>query len=245
MALDRSLREAHNAVQRAYYEERSAAENRRIAVRSTPYIRNHIERFIAFNDLGVDESLLDVGCGMGKYAIPLAERGYAVEALDISPGLLADLASAARGRASIPIHCADILEPNEILCGRFDVVAGFFMLHHLLDVGEALRNMRKRLKANGRVAFLDANPLCPLYYFQIAFTLGMSWKAERGIVNLTAKKLLAGLTAAGFRNCRIERFGILPPFLRSIRGGAAFEGLFDSMSVLMPVAAFQLISAEL
>ena len=204
-----------------------------------------IRSLLKRNDLGVDESVLDVGCGMGKYAIPLAERGYAVEALDISPRLLADLASAARGRASIPAHCVDILEPDESLCGRFDVVAGFFMLHHLLDVGEAFANMRKLLKANGRVAFLDANPLCPLYYIQIAFTPGMSWKAERGIVNLTAKKLLAGLPAAGFRNCRIERFGILPPFLRSIRGGSAFEGLFASMSALKPVAAFQLISAEL
>ncbi len=245
MALDRTSLESHNAAQRAYYEGRTTAQNRRIEVRSTPYIVNHIERFLAFSDLRVGERVLDVGCGMGKYTLPLAERGHLLEALDISPRLLEALAYAARGRAVIPTHCADILRPAESLYGRFDVVAGFFMLHHLADADEAFRQMKKLLKTKGRIVFLDVNPLCPLYYVQIALTPGMSWRAERGILNLTPGKLRAGLAAAGFHNSRIERFGILPPFLRDRPGAGTGERLFDAVAVFRPMAAFQLISADL
>jgi 2-polyprenyl-3-methyl-5-hydroxy-6-metoxy-1,4-benzoquinol methylase len=245
MALDRSSLESHNAAQRAYYEGRTSTQNRRIEVRSTPYVVNHIERFLAFSNLQAGERVLDVECGMGKYTLPLAERGHELEALDISPRLLEALASAARGRAVVPTHCTDILRPSGDLYGRFDVVAGFFMLHHLADVGEAFGQMRELLKAKGRVVFLDVNPLCRLYYIQIALTPGMSWRAERGILNLTSSKLRAGLAAAGFHNSRIERFGLLPPVLRSRPGAGAVERLFDAVAVLRPVAAFQLISAEL
>ncbi len=41
-------------------------------------------------------SILDVGCGTGRHAIELAKRGFAVTGLDLSSGMLARAASAAR-----------------------------------------------------------------------------------------------------------------------------------------------------
>lgn len=45
---------------------------------------------------------LDLGCGSGFQAIPLAELGFDVTAVDLSPTLLSELASAARGLAVAP-----------------------------------------------------------------------------------------------------------------------------------------------
>jgi hypothetical protein len=73
----------------------------------------------------------------------------------------------------------------------------------------------------------------------------MSWKAERGILDLTPRKTSERLERAGFVNPKLHRFGILPPALRNLRGAAAVERGFERISPLAPVSAFQLISAEL
>jgi len=57
--------------------------------------------------------VLDLGCGPGRHALPLAEQGYRVTAVDTSPSLLDELA--ARGRradtaATIETVCADMRE---------------------------------------------------------------------------------------------------------------------------------------
>ena len=38
---------------------------------------------------GPVESVLDLGCGTGNHAIPLAKRGFQVTGVDVSPGMLA------------------------------------------------------------------------------------------------------------------------------------------------------------
>ena len=42
------------------------------------------------------DSILDVGCGTGRHSIELAKRGYAVTGLDLSSGMLARAADAAK-----------------------------------------------------------------------------------------------------------------------------------------------------
>ena len=124
----------HNAIQREYYESRSDQQNWRMQPGTTPYIANHVERFIKFAALSKTENILDVGCGMGKFTIPLAHLGYNMEGLDLSPVLLDSLNSQSGQSVNIPTHQADILSPPDFLNNRFDKVTGFFMLHHLIDI---------------------------------------------------------------------------------------------------------------
>jgi len=243
--LDPSARAAHNAVQRNYYEGRSPEENFRLEVRNSPYIENHVKRLVHFAGLRLGEHILDIGCGMGKYTLPLLRQGLSVEALDLSPKLLAALEQQTRSREQIRLHCGDVLDPSPDLCGRFDVVTGFFMLHHLYDLIAGAQQISRLLRPGGRVAFVDVNPWCPLYYLQISISPNMSWAAEKGILNLTRSKVTAALTSAGFRDVKIDQFGILPPALRNGFAGAAIEEAFDGLRVFKPVSAFQLISARL
>lgn len=245
MARSEANRDMHNELQRAYYETRKQGANHRIVVRSTPYVINQLNRLLDESHIEPGDRILDVGCGMGKYTIPLAERGYDVEGLELSSQLLEEFQIQAQGRANIATHQADLLAPPSDMIGQYDHVIGFFVLHHLFDLDQAFASCARLLKPKGRVIFLEPNPFCPLFYLQITLSPAMSWKAERGILDLTPKCTARRLKDAGFVKPRLHRFGILPPFLRNRPGAATIEQGFERVSLFNPVAAFQLISAEL
>ena len=90
--------------------------------------------------------VLELGSGMGEMTTLLARSGAHVTAVDISPASIA----LGRRRAQLPF------EP-----GRFDVVVGKAVLHHL-DVGRAAPELHRVLCPRGRAAFaepLGTNPL--------------------------------------------------------------------------------------
>ena len=60
--------------------------------REEPFTRNtaaEIEFLVAELKLADQASILDIGCGIGRHAVPLAQRGYRVTGVDISQGMLA------------------------------------------------------------------------------------------------------------------------------------------------------------
>jgi SAM-dependent methyltransferase len=87
MRLNDRREAAHDA---AFWDRR--ARDFRGGDEASPYVAG----FIAFMDLRAGESVLDVGCGSGALAVPLARAGHEVVALDFSAGMLAVL----RQRAS-------------------------------------------------------------------------------------------------------------------------------------------------
>lgn len=70
---------------------------------------------------------LDLGCGMGQNSIWLAQRGWTVTGVDISPGAIADARSAARDAGlSTVLDVADITEWQP--ASSFDLVVSTFAL---------------------------------------------------------------------------------------------------------------------
>lgn len=234
----------HNKLQRRYYEDRTRAGNFRVEVGETPYVLSHVDRMIEAAQLEPGQRILDVGCGMGKFTLPLARKGYTVDAMDLSPVFL-DALSEAAGDVSVPVYEGDLLDPPAQLLGQYDRVIGFFMLHHLADIPKAFAGIKSLLKPGGRIAFIEPNPLCPLYYLQVTFAPNMSWAAEKGILKLGKARTLETLAATGFRSSQVDRNGIAPPIVRNSRVGDAVDNVFDKVKPLRPMAAFQVITAEL
>ncbi len=110
----------HNRGQIQYFEH---AGKEAMRPTSTPYVERQVETLVRFAGLAAGDHLLDVGCGMGRYTLPLAERGFSVEGIDLSRTLLDRLAAFNAGRYEIPLHCVDILELPESLDGAFDAVS--------------------------------------------------------------------------------------------------------------------------
>ncbi|MCZ2110038.1 MAG: class I SAM-dependent methyltransferase [Dehalococcoidia bacterium] len=86
------------------------------------------------------ESLLEVGAGTGRFAIPLARKCAAVTALDQSPAVLAVLARKARD-AGLP-HIATVAGTWEgAVVAQHDVVLAAWSLYRQLDLEACLRKL--------------------------------------------------------------------------------------------------------
>jgi SAM-dependent methyltransferase len=231
----------HNRSQRRYFEEH---EKRRMRPAATPYLRRHVEALARYASLAPGERVLEVGCGMGRYTFLLADQGLAVEGLDLSPVLLERLRSYAGGRYDIPLHAADVADAPPALERRFDAVVGLFTLHHLHDLTRCFEGMERLLRPGGRVAFLEPNPLNPLYYVQIAVTPGMTWSGDGGIIHMRARSVAAAMRSAGLHPRPVIRFGFFPPFAANARGGRGVEQRLERLRPLRPILPFQLFGAQ-
>jgi 2-polyprenyl-3-methyl-5-hydroxy-6-metoxy-1,4-benzoquinol methylase len=100
--------------------------------------------------LGEPLRALDLGAGPGVHAVPLAELGYAVTAIDSSSELLAQLKQA---RSDVTTLVGDLTSAPALARGRFDVILCLGdTLCHLASraaVQAALRGARELLAPGG------------------------------------------------------------------------------------------------
>lgn len=103
-----------------------------------------------------DARLLDMGCGAGHASFIAAAQVKEVIAYDLSEQMLSVVNDAAKTRGIFNIATrqgyAEVLPFDD---GSFDVVISRYSAHHWHDVGKALREVKRVLKAGGVVIFMD------------------------------------------------------------------------------------------
>jgi SAM-dependent methyltransferase len=233
----------HNAQQRVYFEETAKPT---MAPRNTPYLHRHVDEALRFAGYTPDQRVLEVGCGMGRYTLILARRGVRVEGLDLSPVLLQRLQAynQASGGREIPLHCADVGSPPPGLAGSFDLVLGFFALHHLHGLPACFAAMARLVRPGGRVVFVEPNAFNVLYYIQIGITPGMTWAGDGGIAQMRTGVVFPAMGQAGLRDLAVHRFGFFPPFLANRPWGARLEGWLERAPWWRPFLPFQVFRGE-
>lgn len=148
---------------------------------------------------------LDIGCGAGRNAVPLAQVGWTVLGCDLSRPMLA--AAATRAIAETPLgRTAFVLAPMDALPaadGRFDLV----IAHGIWNLAASAREFRRaiheaaRATRTGGALFVftfsrhtlraDAEPVAGEPFVFTAFS-------GRPQCFLTAEQLLSELASAGF-----------------------------------------------
>jgi SAM-dependent methyltransferase len=117
---------------------------------------DYLERvFRAFSRRRVNK-ILDLGCGTGHHALLLAERGYKVLGVDVSPQMLALARERAGGRsAGVRFRRGDIRKIR--LRESFDAVISMFAVMGYQtedeDVRRALKTAARHLPAGGLFVF--------------------------------------------------------------------------------------------
>jgi 2-polyprenyl-3-methyl-5-hydroxy-6-metoxy-1,4-benzoquinol methylase len=235
------LLEAHNRGQRAYFDARV---KRTMVPRRSRYVERQIDELVRHAGLTRNQRLLEVGCGMGRYTLPLAERGFSVEGLDLTPGLLEKLDAFNGGRFPIPLHAADVADPPPALVGAFDAIVGFFALHHMHDLDACYAGMARMVRPGGSVTFVEPNPFNPSYYAQILLSPSIRWRAERGLLKMRRETIFGAMAAAGLETMRLARFGLFPPVLADRAWTRPIEAGMEAALSPTPCLAFQIFSAR-
>ncbi|UCV20291.1 class I SAM-dependent methyltransferase [Ferribacterium limneticum] len=230
----------HNSYQRWYYESINKKTMRPSA--GARYIGRQIDRMARIAQLDEAENILEVGCGQGRYSVPMLDVGYSLTCLDLSPVLLQRMLDAARTPPRQVIAC-DLAEVAAHTSERFDRAIGFFTLHHMHDLDDIFLGLAKVLKPGAVVAFCEPVAWNPLYYIQIALTPRMTWKGDGGVARMRPGLVLPALERAGFVDARSTAFGFFPPFITNRGWGATLETLLERARVFSPLHAFQIFSA--
>ena len=101
-----------------------------------------------------DGPLLDIGCGAGRNAIPLAAQGWSVTGADLSWPMLR--AAAERARSQLPTRPLRlVLAPMEHLPIQSGTVS-FIVAHGIWNLASSTAQFRKAVREAARVARPDA-----------------------------------------------------------------------------------------
>ncbi|MEM1451516.1 MAG: metalloregulator ArsR/SmtB family transcription factor [Planctomycetota bacterium] len=140
---------------------------------------------------------VDLGIGDGMLTLMLAEIAESVTAVDLSPEMLAQLETRARGKgmANIDTVEADI-EDLPLEDGSYDVAVLSQALHHASDPSRALGEARRVLKKGGQLLVLDL------------LAHGEDWVRDRlqhRHLGFTEADLTRLVSQAGFDDVSVER----------------------------------------
>lgn len=234
-------RRAHNEVQKSYYEQKDSFSMRPANSR---YVNRHLDKFLEQTKIKKEGRILDVGCGRGKYTLLLAERGYPVEGMDLTPGLLDQFRRSDGERFNIPLYQSDITTHDPNLDGQFDAVVGFFVLHHLFNITKSFTAIAALAKPGAQVIFLEPNAYNPLYYLQMLLIPGMTWKGDKGVFKMRKNLIFKAMKDAGLTNLEIHRFGFFPPFITNTYFGEQLEGVFEKFPLWQQILPFQIFIGQ-
>jgi 2-polyprenyl-6-hydroxyphenyl methylase/3-demethylubiquinone-9 3-methyltransferase len=122
------------------------------------YIRDRVDQHWQLDENDrrplAGKSALDVGCGAGLLAEPLARLGAQVTAIDAAPELIAaGRAHAAAQGLAIDYRACGVEE----LDGRFDLVTALEVAEHVADPAEFLASLAARLAPGGLLILSTPN----------------------------------------------------------------------------------------
>ncbi|SDY69695.1 Methyltransferase domain-containing protein [Asanoa ishikariensis] len=107
-----------------------------------------VGRVLELVDVAADATVVDVGCGNGRYLGALRDRGHRgpLVGLDLSPGMAATARSASGAATAV----ADA-QTIPIRTGAAQVTLAPHMLYHVPDIPLALAELRRITRPGGRV----------------------------------------------------------------------------------------------
>jgi malonyl-CoA O-methyltransferase len=131
-----------------------------------PVVRAMLDDLPAINGL----SALDLGCGTGRHALHLAERGARVTALDFSEGML-EQARAKPGAERITfIHHDAAANPLPFEPASFDLLVSALVLEHVPDLAHFFAQSKRVLKPGAPAIFTAMHPAMMLRGAHARFT---------------------------------------------------------------------------
>jgi SAM-dependent methyltransferase len=192
--------------------------------------------------------ILELGCGTGEASANVA-AGVAAEvvAVDISEAFL-ERARATHARPNLRFEKLDLLGPDILRLGQFDLVFGNGILHHLVTrLNDVLQALHKITSSSGGLAFIEPNFLNPYCAFIFGTKVGRRFaKLEPDEMAFTPGQLREALPRAGWRDVAVNTRDFLLPGLPTGLTGpiVAMEPALEATALTRWLAQSHFISAR-
>lgn len=224
----------------AYYDQHATRYDRRTGFAPNTgqayNLTRYYEPFLA-RALPRTGRLLEIGCGTGFYTAWLAERGFDVVGMDLSPNMIEQ--AKLRCPEGVQLFVGNCEDPAGALGSQgmgdgFDAILGVNTFSYYPDKQVALRNYRKLLRPGGRLVLLDIHGNA--YTQQIAYLTNFRGARQfaENIADSTRERISSLLTEAGFGVERIERFTFMPNAVNGV--GVALIQPVDRILSRIPAA---------
>lgn len=203
------------------------------------------------------DSVLDAGCGNGWLSVCAREKGFRVNAIDISENEMKESSFIFKKQnADIALTRTSLLG-LPFMDSSFDSVMCIYVLEHISDIEGALTEIKRVLRKNGRLIIVVPNGLTyGLFYdkfvyrfIPIKLILSRSYKKTFSLTNsemstlnldkkedasmhqqqLTLSRIRRLINRNGFEVTKIVNCKFLSPFLRS----------FCALVGRQPITAFE------
>lgn len=200
------------------------------------------------SQIGSGTRVLEIGCGTGETAAYIASQIKAeVVAIDLSPAFVVE----ARKRHSAPnlrFEEFDLLAGIEPPFGRFDLVYGNGILHHLVKLLPAvLQSLHRLINADGRLAFIEPNLLNPYCAFLFGTSIGRKvGRLEPDEMAFTRGQLMRVLSKTGWSEIDVATRDFLIPGLplSLVKPVQAVEPALESTALTRWLAQSHFITAR-
>ena len=159
--------------------------------------------------------ILDIGCGTGTFLAACLATGLSVQAtgLDLSYNMVRNAtlkADAIQFDSSLISFAVGDAEHLPFESGYFDMVTSSNSFHHYPHQLQAVREMRRVLKADGQLIIVDGHRDDPLgYLIYDIYTTAV----EKDIGYCSRRRFTKLLKEAGFHKVTQNMRGLFPPLL--------------------------------
>jgi len=153
-----------------------------------------------------NEPIIDFGSGTGRVAMFLLNKGYKINAVDISKKSLDNLK-----KVSSSLKLKQLQTFTAIPKGKkFKAIIGADILHHI-DIDFYLPKFFDSLSKRGKVVFSEPGAFNLSWYLYLS--IFYDWKVEKGLVQCSYFNLINKFKKYRFKKIKIVGLGLFPrPF---------------------------------
>lgn len=189
-----------------------------------------------------ESKILDIGCGIGRFTIPLARIAKHVTGIDLSRESLRILRLHAEKLhiRNITTKAIDIRDYRNR--ERFDCVLLVNVIHHFQNPGILLAKIKSLLKPKGTLVIYEFNPLNPLFIPAFVMHGQVRVHLNKEYFQSLPWMLDKSLRKAGYRVDTVHKHAFLPSSLYNVSPVfVKINALLNSVPIVRELCAFHIL----
>lgn len=182
-----------------------------------PSSKEEFAAFLQVSSIKKGMSVIDFGCGDGRFTLPLLQLGCKVTGVDQAKEALESLIQSAKQYnllKKLSVSTSDFIKPEPKLREKFDI--GFLVsTYHILSNDEnerqkIFKNFLETIKPGGKVLLLEPNPLNLFLYPYYIFLHSIPGWDKRQIFYSNRWRLKKMMKMMKLKKITVVPYGFLP-----------------------------------